>query len=42
MQNYWKIILLSPVFVQNDPAFLSAIHETYLQILSKDLSNVKL
>ncbi|XP_035597079.1 mRNA-decapping enzyme 1A isoform X1 [Oncorhynchus keta] len=28
--------------IKNDPAFLSAIHETYLQILSKDLSNVKL
>ncbi|CAB1329431.1 unnamed protein product [Coregonus sp. 'balchen'] len=28
--------------IKNDPAFLSAIHEAYLQILSKDLSNVKL
>uniref|UniRef100_A0A4W5QJ44 5'-(N(7)-methylguanosine 5'-triphospho)-[mRNA] hydrolase n=1 Tax=Hucho hucho TaxID=62062 RepID=A0A4W5QJ44_9TELE len=28
--------------IKNDPAFLSAIHEAYLQSLSKDLSHVKL
>ncbi|XP_030640802.1 mRNA-decapping enzyme 1A [Chanos chanos] len=28
--------------IKNDPSFLNAIHEAYLQTLSKDLNNVKL
>uniref|UniRef100_A0A667XB54 5'-(N(7)-methylguanosine 5'-triphospho)-[mRNA] hydrolase n=1 Tax=Myripristis murdjan TaxID=586833 RepID=A0A667XB54_9TELE len=28
--------------IKNDPAFLSAIHDAYLQSLSKDFSNIKL
>jgi mRNA-decapping enzyme 1A len=28
--------------IKNDPAFLSAIHDAYLQSLSKDFSNMKL